>query len=283
MHAKVLPPRWQRPHRSRFVILVNLQVPPPFELLRTLFSNFFCIVICFGPRTAEATRTLSPPLRRPLGMVHGSGTINVTAQSIKEQLERESFVVVRAREMWPLLGVAADTASALAALWDEAVPQIDEAGHEVYPFKGTLVTYYDLDTVTYDAPRRAPGHDHTRDCGAERAIEHIDPTTQHDASFYRLHKQWPRAADAHPAVRAMQRLLAEVLAASPAAPAQAVGSAAEATGAVRIAGVAGAGAHAATAFEAMMSGFRVTRSSAAGRFASGEPGPEGVHQDSRHV
>ena len=42
--------------------------------------------------------------------------------------------------------------------WDEAVPQIDEAGREVYPFKGTLVTYYDLDAAACDGPRRAPGH-----------------------------------------------------------------------------------------------------------------------------
>jgi len=28
----------------------------------------------------------------------------------------------------------------------------------------------------------------------------------------------------------------------------------------------------------MMSGYRVTHSSAAGRFAEGEPGPEGIHQ-----
>ena len=31
-----------------------------------------------------------------------------------------------------------------------------------------------------------------------------------------------------------------------------------------------------------MSGYRVTHSSAAGRFADGQPGPEGVHQ-ARHV
>ena len=42
--------------------------------------------------------------------------------------------------------------------WDEAVPQIDEAGREVYPFKGTLVTYYDLDAAACDGPRRALGH-----------------------------------------------------------------------------------------------------------------------------
>ena len=94
------------------------------------------------------------------------------------------------------------------------------------------------------------------------AVEHIDPTTQHDASFYRLHKQvlltitmadaqpvillttdcpahyslltahcslslltvhllltthhvqWPSTADAHPAIRALQQLLAELLTAS---------------------------------------------------------------------
>ena len=38
------------------------------------------------------------------------------------------------------------------------MPQIDEAGREVYPFKGTLVTYYDLDAAACDGPRRALGH-----------------------------------------------------------------------------------------------------------------------------
>jgi hypothetical protein len=32
--------------------------------------------------------------------------------------------------------------------------------------------------------------------------------------------------------------------------------------------------------QAMMSGYRVTHSSAAGRFADGQPGPEGIHQAS---
>ena len=49
------------------------------------------------------------------------------------------------------------------------------------------------------------------------------------------------------------------------------------------AAAAGGGAHAGTAFEVMMSGYRVTRSSEAGRFAAGEPGPEGVHQDSAEL
>ena len=34
------------------------------------------------------------------------------------------------------------------------MPQIDEAGREVYPFKGTLVTYYDLDAAACDEARR---------------------------------------------------------------------------------------------------------------------------------
>ena len=38
------------------------------------------------------------------------------------------------------------------------MPQINEAGREVYPFKGTLVTYYDLDAAACDGPRRALGH-----------------------------------------------------------------------------------------------------------------------------
>ena len=41
---------------------------------------------------------------------------SVTVQSLREQLVRQSYAFVRARDMWSLLGVAADTAPSLLAL-----------------------------------------------------------------------------------------------------------------------------------------------------------------------
>ena len=42
---------------------------------------------------------------------------SVTVQSLRESLARQSHAFVRARDMWSLLGVAADTAPSLLALW----------------------------------------------------------------------------------------------------------------------------------------------------------------------
>ena len=46
-----------------------------------------------------------------------SAAASVTVQSLREQLVRQSYAFVRARDMWSLLGVAADTAPSLLALW----------------------------------------------------------------------------------------------------------------------------------------------------------------------
>ena len=216
----------------------------------------------------------------------------VTVASLQAQLARDYYAVVPASDMLQLLAVDAADAQRLWRLWDEAVPQRDEHGREVYPFKGTLVTYYDLDaSAAFDQARRAPGHGYVApesDSGLTgRAIEHIDPTTEHNASFYRreprtsrlsaaltrrahddrlrgrvaVHKQWPMEADASPVVRAMQRVISEILR-SPSPLDQHLSE------------------HITASFEAMMTAFRVARESRPGRFQLGEPGPEGIHQDS---
>jgi len=46
---------------------------------------------------------------------------SVTVQSLREQLARQSYAFVRAHDMWSLLGVAADTAPSLLALWASMV------------------------------------------------------------------------------------------------------------------------------------------------------------------
>ena len=46
-----------------------------------------------------------------------SAASSVTVQSLREQLERKSYAFVRARDMWSLLGVAADISPSLLALW----------------------------------------------------------------------------------------------------------------------------------------------------------------------
>ena len=85
---------------------------------------------------------------------------NTTVASLQAALARDHFAVVPAAAMFELLSVQPEHADGLWDLWDEAVPQLDESGAEVYPFKDTLTSYYELDTAKLDeAPRRAAGHD----------------------------------------------------------------------------------------------------------------------------
>ena len=58
--------------------------------------------------------TATPPLT-------SSAASSVSVQSLREQLARQSYAFVRACDMWSLLGVAADTAPSLLALWASTV------------------------------------------------------------------------------------------------------------------------------------------------------------------
>ena len=108
-------------------------------------------------------------------------------------LRRDRYAVVPAHELWALLssmGARESDIEAAASLWEAAVPQRDEHGNAVYAHKGTLTTYYDVDTdaeaagVDFDVVRSR-----SRDATAidGHTIEHIDPTTENGdlASFYR--------------------------------------------------------------------------------------------------
>lgn len=98
-------------------------------------------------------------------------------------------------------------------------------------------------------------------------VELIDPTTAHQpgVSYYRVHKAWPEATDRNRAVRGLQRLFFEILARPSAIEWRAAPGTDEAS----------------RFYDAMMSGFRVAHSPATG--FPGEPGPEGVHQDSAEL
>ena len=68
---------------------------------------------------------------------------NTTVASLQAALARDHFAVVPAAAMFELLSVLPENANGLWDLWDEAVPQLDESGAEVYPFKDTLTSYYE--------------------------------------------------------------------------------------------------------------------------------------------
>lgn len=235
--------------------------PPPHRDFR------FCRTVCtreaeFVPREDFLLGLLSRRGERIVASRYMSNTLcfcglllssvsdhNAVA-SLHARLQQDRFAIVPASELWPLLlehGATETGRSPFAGYWDLATPQRDEHGIEIYPYKGTLTSYYAMDTSRSDDAQRStaetepefPGH----------VVEHIDPTTVNgdNASYYRLHQQWPLSADSNTVMLAVQRLVHRLMAAG-------------ATG----------------SFHAMFSAFRVTRSET----ALGDPSPEGVHQDS---
>ena len=191
-----------------------------------------------------------------------------------EQLARDNYVLVPAEELWPLLsslGARDDDIGVASGYWEEAVPQQDEHGNEVYPHKRTLTTYYDLSTRHGEFKvGRSTSEDSTRIAG--HVIEHIDPTTINGgangglASYYRVHKAWPREADENSVIRAIQALVYGIMNSDPLRQRFAVESSRASSPSPSSPPV--------SEWEAMFSAFRVRRSAT----ELGDPGPEGVHQ-----
>ncbi|KAK3255807.1 hypothetical protein CYMTET_35029, partial [Cymbomonas tetramitiformis] len=206
--------------------------------------------------------------------------------AVQEALAGDSYVFLSGNDVVRLAsGLGTDFSEAdmdaMARLWDNCEPQQDEAGYEVYPYKGTLTSYFQMDTSIGRCFNCDLMSSHNYGalgdgCNAPalRVVEHIDPTTVNAsaACYFRLHKAWPKAAIGNPMVRALQRLIFEVLA--------------------RPSGINWRpvdGTDVTAPYEAMMSAYRVTPRGVAGQLGSappqsdGDPGPEGVHQDSAEL
>ena len=70
---------------------------------------------------AAPLATASAALATASAALATSASSSVTVQSLREQLARQSYAFVRAHDMWSLLGIAADTAPSLLALWASMV------------------------------------------------------------------------------------------------------------------------------------------------------------------
>ena len=125
------------------------------------------------------------------------------ASALYGRLRAKRYVSLPGRDLWELLsqlGAHEADVESFADFWDEAVPQRDERSNAVYPHKGTLTTYYKLNVSSSSASfaiQRSTSDDATRVPG--HVVEHIDPTTVNgqNASYLRLHKQWPQDADSN--------------------------------------------------------------------------------------
>jgi hypothetical protein len=100
----------------------------------------------------------------------------------------------------------------LAQFWDQTAPQRDEHGNEVYPGKRSLCGYYhtvtDRRIVTAVEPGGTNQHHHHNN---HITIEHIDPTTVHQVSNYRVHKAWPTESDTHSTLVALRKIMLEIV------------------------------------------------------------------------
>ena len=68
----------------------------------------------------------------------GSGTCNFSVDSLEQTLSESKAAFVPGDSLWSLLaarGALAADVPKLAAMWSEAIPQRDERGRNVYPFK----------------------------------------------------------------------------------------------------------------------------------------------------
>ena len=194
-----------------------------------------------------------------------------TIQFIQSELANRKFVFLPATEIRLLIQsyckFSNEDENQFQEFWNHAVPQKDETEEEVYPYKGTLVSYFTMDVKKdFCNINRSFSHNLQNDVHG-RSIEFIDPTTAGTESKFRIHKQWPEAANSNPILQGMLRILFEILS----LPSLIKWTAAPGTD------------HSSSIYEPMMSAFRVTKSNSSDihmlKYENGEPGPEGVHQD----
>jgi hypothetical protein len=141
-------------------------------------------------------------------------------------------------------------------------------GKEVYPYKGSLVAYYQLNAHSSPgafSTSRVASMDYT---AGESVIEHIDPTTAQNADkktgllpdHFRIHRTIPPLVDQNKVIIALQAFMMRCM----------LPVSWQCKTSDKIETVLD--------YSAMMQAQRVTKEGA-GRNFFGEPGPEGIHQD----
>ena len=137
-------------------------------------------------------------------------------KSIQSQIANHNFAFVPAKCMRSLLfdytNFSEQDENEFRRFWDVAVPQKDDNEQVVYPFKGTLVSFYSMDMgrdfktsyhrmSDYNLPNDPEG----------RSFEYIDPTTSGKESKFRSHRQWPSDADTNPVFLGLQRVIHDII------------------------------------------------------------------------
>eukprot|EP00943_MAST-04B_sp_MAST-4B-sp1_P006003 g6003.t1 len=153
------------------------------------------------------------------------------------------------------------------SVWDTALPQRStDSDVEVYPYKKTLVTYYNLNNNISSSERSTlhnyRGSEHPI-LGRKCVVEQVDSTTATTGSAHathgRIHRAFPVEVDTNPIQLKLHKLLYDILQCDDKS-----GKIEKDNGDTEF------------IWENMQSAFRVVKS----KTKHGEPGPEGVHQDS---
>ena len=194
-------------------------------------------------------------------------------KSIQSQLASQKYAFVPAKCIRSLLieynKFTCEDEINFRHFWDRAVPQKDEKGQVVYPFKGTLVSFYSMDMggdfenshhrmSTYNIPNDPE----------KRSFEYIDPTTAGEESKFRSHRQWPLETDTNPIFMGLQRLVFDIIS----KPSLVTWNPIPGTDSTT------------SIYENMTTAFRVTKCFHSSNdemcvYRMADAGPEGVHQD----
>ena len=194
-------------------------------------------------------------------------------KSIQSELANHSFAFVPAKTMRSLLfeydKFSKQDEDQFRGFWNYAVPQKDENEKVIYPFKGTLVSFYSMDIGgEFQSSHQRMSAYNLQNDSENRSFEYIDPTTAGKESKFRSHRQWPIEADTNPVFIGLQRVVFDVIS-KPCS--------------IKWHPMEGSDS-AISVYENMTTSFRVTKNfdlsnDRISNNNSGDPGPEGVHQD----
>ena len=147
--------------------------------------------------------------------------------------------------------------------WNQTTPQRStENNAEIYPYKGTLVSYHTIptppptSTVSQRITTNLQNHTELGKCTFEEVDNTTSTTGNAAATYGRLHRCWPDSVDTNPIQHALHNMISELLTQP-----NEIGIDVD-----EIENIP---------WECMQTAFRVTKSNQ----KHGEPGPEGIHQD----
>ena len=194
-------------------------------------------------------------------------------KSIQSQLVNQKYAFIPAKQMRSLLfeytKFSSEDENEFRHFWDQTVPQKDEKEQVIYPFKGTLVSFYSMDMCGdyKNSHRRMSAYNLPND-PEKRSFEYIDPTTSGKESKFRSHRQWPLEADTNPIFLGFQRAIFDII---------------SKPSLVKWEPIAGADPTT-SIYENMTTAFRVTKyfnslNDKMAVYRLADPGPEGIHQD----